>query len=696
MKRRRVRSLSQPWFLCGLGLFQVASVISAQVGTVASEQKINEIEGGFGGVLDPSDYLGTSVCSLGDLDGDGNPDLAVGAYGDDDGANVAGAVWILFLNADGTVASEQKISATEGGLGGVLAPFDLFGMSVASLGDLDDDGITDLAVGTAGDDDGGDGHGAVWILFLNADGTVASKQKISDTEGGFGGILDASDGFGRSVCSLGDLNGDGNQDLAVGATGDDDGGTNQGAVWILFLDDNGTVDAEQKISETAGNFAGSLDPNEGFALSATSLGDLDGDGTPELAVGAYWDNDGGTQQGAVWILFLNADGTVDSEQKISETTGGFGGVLDVNDGFGTSLCSLGDFDGDGNRDLAVGAMRDDDGDMDQGAVWILFLNADGTVASEQKISETSGDFGGVLDPGDYFGFSVCSLGDLDGDGNRDLAVGAAQDYDGAFFEGAVWILFLDGPGFRKTRPFTGPLGSVVVPYPLQADPSPDRTARCTDVLELGAELALDFSYPRDEPILRFQVTGARVELSDGAKVHVLYEPGPEDEGRTMSVFADLSVLFPRSTSATVLHLAARPQREQSFLGQPRFHGGTALRSGSRATELAFVSARTPRAGEEWQAWVDVSTHPTASASLVWMSDKPLSGRATPFGELLLDLYTRKPLLTSVVRSSGATDVHSFLIPLEVFGRSFSLQALILDEGRSALTNALDLVVGEGL
>jgi hypothetical protein len=627
MTRRRVRSL--PWFLCGLGLYHVASVISAQVGTVAAEQKISETEGGFGGALDSGDNFGFSVASLGDLDGDGNDDLAVGAAQDDDGTNAAGAVWILFLNADGTVASEQKISATEGGLGGVLAPFDLFGSSVCSLGDLDGDGNPDLAVGTAGDDDGGDAHGAVWILFLNADGTVASKQKISDTEGGFGGVLDAFDGFGRSVCSLGDLDGDGNPELAVGATGDDDGGTDQGAVWILFLND---------------------------------------------------------------------DGTVDSEEKISETTGGFGGVLDAGDGFGTSICPLGDLDGDGNRDIAVGALRDDDGGMDQGAVWVLFLNADATVASEQKISETSGGFGGDLDPGELFGFSVCSLGDLDGDGNRDIAVGAALEYEGCCsLQGAVWILFLDGPGLRrKARPFMGPLGSVVVPYPFQADPSPDPTGRCRDALELGAELALDFSYPRDEPILSLQVAGARVELSDGADVHVLYEPGREDEYRTMSVFADLLVLFPHSTTATVFHLAARPQGEPSFLGQPRFLGGTALRSGSRATEVAFVSARTPRAGEEWQAWVDVSAHPTASASLVWMSDKPLSGRATPFGELLLDLHTRKPLLTSVVRSSGATDVHSFSIPLEVIGRSFSLQALILDEGRSALTNALDLVVGEGL
>jgi len=191
----------------------------------------------------------------------------------------------------------------------------------------------------------------------------------------------------------------------------------------------GTVVSEQKISEAVGGFGGVLGGSQ-FGWSVASLGDLDGDGVTDLAVGAITDNDGGTFQGAVWILFLNPDGTVASEQKISETAGGFGGTLDPSDLFGASVASLGDLDGDGVTDLAVGAYRDDDGSTDQGAVWILFLNPDGTVASEQKVSETAGGFGGTLDPSDLFGLSVASLGDLDGDGVTDLAVGALWDDDG--------------------------------------------------------------------------------------------------------------------------------------------------------------------------------------------------------------------------------------------------------------------------
>jgi hypothetical protein len=351
------------------------------------------------------------------------------------------------MNADGTVRSEQKISATAGGFTGVLDDFDFFGYSVSGLGDVNADGTGDLAVGAYGDDDGGEGLGAVWILFLNPDGTVLGHRKISATVGGFGGPLDLNDGFGSSVCSVGDLDLDGYGDLAVGARADDDGGANQGAVWILFMFD-GLVLSEQKISETAGGFGGILDGSDRFGCSIASLGDLDGNGIGDIAVGADGDDDGAGGQGAVWILFLNDDGTVLTEQKISETAGGFEGLLDNSDNFGNSLSSLGDVDGDGIVDLAVGAPGDDDGASGQGAVWILFLNADGTVKAEQKISAIAGGFEGGLHGDDLLGASVASAGDLNSDGFVDLAVGAALDDDGGDAQGAAWILFLG----EKERP----------------------------------------------------------------------------------------------------------------------------------------------------------------------------------------------------------------------------------------------------
>ena len=428
----------------------LGDIVTAAPGEVLSHQKISDTEGGFTGLLDGGDQLGTSVALLKDLDGDGVGDMAVGALTDDDGGTNRGAVWILFLNSDGTVKSHQKISDTEGGFTGTLDNSDQFGNAVASLGDLDGDGVDDLAVGTSSDDDGGPNRGAVWILFPNSDGTVKSHQTISDTQGGFTGTLDDCDRFGISLAGLGDHDGDGVGDLAVGVQWDGDGGFRRGALWIVFLDNDGTVLSQQKISDTEGGFTGTLEDEDWFGYSVVSLGDLDGDGVGDLAVGALLDDDGGVgmfaDRGAVWVLFLNTDGTVKSHQKISDTQGGFTGTLDNEDEFGRSVTSLGDINADGVPDLAVGAIFDDDGGSDRGAVWVLFLNNDGTVQSHQKISATEGGFTGTLDQFDRFGNSVGSLGDLDGDGLGDLAVGAVGDDDGGAgaSHGAVWVLFLDG------------------------------------------------------------------------------------------------------------------------------------------------------------------------------------------------------------------------------------------------------------
>jgi hypothetical protein len=228
----------------------------------------------------------------------------VGAIQDDDGANNAGAVWILFMKADGSVASNRKISDTRGGFEGDLDSDDHFGSAVAGIGDLDNDGIPDIAVGAEQDDDGGPDRGAVWVLFMNRDGTVKSDRKISQNKGDFKGNLNDGDRFGSAVTALEDLDRDGVLELAVGAEEEDAGGPNRGAVWILFMDDNGDVISETRIANSEIKSDGGLSDDDQFGSAVTAVGDLDADGVPDIAVGARKDDDGGTDTGALWILFM--------------------------------------------------------------------------------------------------------------------------------------------------------------------------------------------------------------------------------------------------------------------------------------------------------------------------------------------------------------------------------------------------------
>jgi hypothetical protein len=411
---------------------------------VASSQKVSDSAGNFDGVLEDNDQFGSAIATIGDLEVDGVIDLAVGTPLDDDGGTDRGAVWVLFMNDDGTVDIEQKISDTEGSFLGVLDDSDQFGSAVAELGDLNADGFLDIAVGAPMDDDGGTDRGAVWILFLNGDGTVQATQKITEAVGGFTGILEDNDQFGGALANIGDLNNDGIIDIAVGARLADDGGVDRGAIWILFLAQDGTVLGFQKISDTDGDFDGTLLDSDNFGSSIAGISDLDADGIEDVAVGAIGDDDGGTDRGAVWILLMNTDGTVRLEQKISTTNGNFNGGLTDGNHFGSSVADLGDFNDDGINDIVAGADQDDDGGSNRGAVWLLFMETDGTVNSETKISSTTGDFAGPLTDGTRFGSAVANIGDLDRDtdSTTDLAVGANLDDDGGIDRGAIWTLFM--------------------------------------------------------------------------------------------------------------------------------------------------------------------------------------------------------------------------------------------------------------
>jgi hypothetical protein len=409
---------------------------------ISNVRKISATQGGFTGKLDIADLFGSAKV-IGDVNGDGIEDMAVGAIDDDDGGTDRGAVWILFLNEDRTVKGHQKISATEGNFSGTLDYFDRFGLDIAPIGDFNHDGVIDIAVGAFNDDDAGNNSGAVWLLFLNSNGTVKSHQKISGTQGNVTGI-DTNHQFGAGVISLGDLDGDGVNDIAVGSpTYDDDGGLYRGSVFILFLNSNGKVKSQKIINDYRGGFTGDLDDGDRFGSALENLGDINGDGIVDIAVQALYDDDGAVDAGAIYVLFMNNDGTVKQTQKISSLSGGFNGTIGSGDLFGCSMASLGDIDGNGTNDLLTSTYLSDEGGEDIGKAWILYLNSDATVKDYDEINYQNPALTGLLAAGDNFGVKVSVFNELNQHGKKEIIIGARGDDDGYTNAGAVYILDLD-------------------------------------------------------------------------------------------------------------------------------------------------------------------------------------------------------------------------------------------------------------
>ncbi len=397
-----------------------------------------------GPALEPGARFGWSVAGIGDLDSDGVPDVAVGAPGHATRGTGTGGVHVLFMNPDGTVKRAAQVDGTAPN-GPSLAAGDRFGAAVSGIGDLDSDGVTDVAVGAPGPVIGQPGRESLFVLLMNPDGTVKRTSEMgSGTPNG--PSLTAGDRFGAAVSGIGDLDGDGNVEVAVAAPA-------SASVYVAYTSaahgGAGSADPLSLLSTyqiKGSDIAMATNPDITFGFSTASLGDLDGDGNADIAVGAPGTT-GCNCQGAMHILLLNADGTV---RDVSTIDGGTpnGPTLENNAHFGQSVASLGDLDGDGTVEIAVGAPGHNVNGIATGDLYVLFLNPDGTVKRTAGVNGAVPN-GPSLDDGDQFGKSVSAIGDLDGDGVTDIAVGAPGHVIRGDSTGDIHMIFLNPDGAVK-------------------------------------------------------------------------------------------------------------------------------------------------------------------------------------------------------------------------------------------------------
>ncbi|MCH2105068.1 MAG: integrin alpha [Planctomycetes bacterium] len=317
------------------------------------------------------DSLGYSLAAAGDWDADGIVDLLVGAPGVDGAGPDTGRVMVR------SGRTGEALFSVDGALAG-----DRAGRAVAALGDVNADGVGDFAYGTPTRSIGGNQAGGAFVVS-GSDGSVLHSWEGSTPFGV----------FGFSVASAGDLDGDGRQDLWIGAPNEDPNGPDSGAVYAYS-----TGSGSLLLVIPGAN------PGDKFGSSLCSIGDANQDGVSDLLVGSPDEAVAGQAAAGSARLFSGADG--------SFLGAWFGANADER--YGTALCAIGDRDADGRADFAVGAPGSiscqtgiDCGrvELRSGATGGLFLGIDGG-------------------PGTSLGASLSALGDINSDGVCDLLVGA--------------------------------------------------------------------------------------------------------------------------------------------------------------------------------------------------------------------------------------------------------------------------------
>tara|TARA_Y100000589_G_scaffold128495_1_gene122385 strand:+ start:1057 stop:7983 length:6927 start_codon:yes stop_codon:yes gene_type:complete len=446
-----------------------AYVIFGTAGTTRADIQVNSLGATDGFLIygaDAADYLGMTVDLTGDLNGDGYDEIVVVASSDDTTVANGGTIYVIWGQAGSTrtdidlstfsASDGFKILSQESGdsLGNTSYIDPQNAQYLDADGDFNGDGIDDLVIGHSASDQAGGDSGRVYVIFgqtgaTRTDVNLASISGIGFeiTTGGAVGEL-----LGHSVQFVGDFNGDGFNDLVVGAVRSDAVAGDAGQAYVIFGHAGPTFNT---IDLSA------LTNTEGFTISTSeaaswlggSVGssDVNGDGLTDVLIGNVASNSGYGDSGSVLVLYGYSSATY------ADVT--FGSVA-ASSGFtiygeGTSdfvahaVEGVGDLNGDGIDDILTSTWVDDEGGGDAGAAWVIYGQTGtsrGDVLLDSLVS--SDGFKIIGDQAvDYFGMAN-AVADINGDGYQDLIIASRQGDNNAGDAGEVNVIW--GKDFLST------------------------------------------------------------------------------------------------------------------------------------------------------------------------------------------------------------------------------------------------------
>lgn len=370
-----------------------------------------------------STYFGYTVNTAGDVNGDGYSDVIVGAYIFTNGQSSEGAAFILHGSASGL--SALPVWQTESN-----QTFAWFGLGVAGAGDVNGDGFGDVLVAAEGYDNGQVNEGRAYLYYGSAAGASTTAAWTFETN-----IV--SSALGRVACA-GDVNGDGYADILLGASQHTNGQTNEGAIFVFHGSAAGLPAVPNFTGES--NQAGA---NLGYSVG--TAGDVNGDGYSDIVAGALYYTNGQTSEGRVYVWMGSAAGIagVPVTREVNQ-----------NDAYlGTAVSCAGDVNGDGYSDIIAGAPYYDNGQSDEGQAYVWSGSAAGISALPvwtMEINQASA----------YFGTGVSSAGDVNGDGYSDVLVGTWAFDNPELSEGGGFAYLGSGDMLGTTSAWTAESNQV--------------------------------------------------------------------------------------------------------------------------------------------------------------------------------------------------------------------------------------------
>ena len=358
--------------------------------------------------------FGGSVARAGDVNGDGYSDVIVGAPSFSNDQAFEGKVFVYYgspsglsLNPDWTAEGDQDSAD--------------FGFSVASAGDVNDDGYSDLIVGAPSYSAAQERAGKVFVYYGSPSGPSASPDWTVESD-------QSRAVFGISVGSAGDVNGDGFSDIIVGADSYDDGQTDEGRAFLYL----GSVSG---LSLSAAWTAESNQDAAYFGNSVATAGDVNGDGYSDVIIGA--DNFTHDQlfEGGAFVYLGSANGLALTPAWSADSDQDYGS-------FGSAVASAGDVNGDGYSDVIVGATfyESDNNQRNEGKAYVFLGSASGLALTPTWTAESNRKNSAL-------GSSVAGAGDVNADGFDDFIIGVSGLTHGQPHEGGA-VGVLGSPDFN--------------------------------------------------------------------------------------------------------------------------------------------------------------------------------------------------------------------------------------------------------